>query len=178
VNRRAFIAAIFGSAAAMTWGDKLALPVGVEPPPAEPMPTGQWWRPQMYYYAAELREQRTYVCELKIERNFLLTGISWDTPNGAIVEMRQGETLLARAVLNPDYIIQKTVMRLAVPVLVPAGESLAIVFQNLPQNFLWHHAQLLLSGQQELTQEEVAAAYSETVDAEFDDEEETECADD
>jgi len=168
MDRRAFIAALFGGAVTMQYADDTLL--------AAPIPDVQPadWR-QAYAYGLHFgsplqpmgREERQ---ALTFERDFWLTDISWRVPPLTIVEIWQpvqkipvpwgnstwkvdaeGNTrmLLASGTL-PSFGPQPVLPWIA----IPAGESLIFVLKNIGRG---SRAMLVLLGQQSITEAEAMA---------------------
>jgi len=171
MNRRGFITALLGTAAAITYGDELALPLDATgkaiQPPLDTVPAPSPWRNHYcYLFRAEMRGNVATPQVLTAQRNYWCESIAWDLPYGAIVGIQAAGKVLARAVMPSG--IQR--MSLIVPVFVPAGENLTITLQNLLGNYGPYPACLMLSGVQEITEAEAHSAA--IVDAEFDEESE------
>lgn len=158
MNRRSFIAALLGSAAAITYGEELALSLDATGqeiatlPEIVPAPS-LWRRHYCYWFRAEMRGNVATPQVLTAQRNYWCESIAWDLPHGAIVEIQAAGKVLARAIMPSGRRLP-----LMIPVFVPAGEDLTITLQNLPENMGPYPALLMLSGVQEITEEEAYGA--------------------
>jgi len=166
MNRRLFIAGLFGAAAAITYAEDLE----PEPPaPAVPPTTSQWWRHYNYCYSAALRQQLPSDMELRADRNFRCVNIAWQATQGAVAELYIGEkqTFDARAILPPLSYPQT--WRLRPELFIPAGARIRIKLTNSP-DALFSDVTLALIGLQEISEDELMLLRSQTMDAEFSDE--------
>lgn len=178
MNRRAFIEALFGSAALITYGDELNVPVdevartrswqtdsqamglGDSPVPGRP-----FWRNHLYYFAADLRGQVSAEMELAADRAFRCVNISWLATRGAVVELCIGDeqAITARAILSIANTIRS--WDLMPEIVIPAGSVMRLKFRNLPDN-AESNVSLGMIGMREITKEESEFWYGH-IDAEF-----------
>lgn len=145
MDRRAFIAALFGGAATMRYADGGALN---EPIP-QPKYLSPWLRHYSYFFQAELRGQTERRMEIAIERNFLLNRVVWQGPEDTIIGIWIDNLLLAEGPVN--FFGSSPLPQ---PILIPAGTRFSVTLLNSPDKFLMRPAALMLSGHQEITEAE------------------------
>jgi hypothetical protein len=169
VNRRAFILAVFG-AAALELGAAPDLATPHRMPTPDPPPDPQkWYRPYCYLFETEFTGQEWTRQEIAIQADFFVNRAGWVAPDGAVVELAQDVTL-CRAYLQSG----EQQWPLAMPLFVPAGTSLALKAKNAIGNFGRGRLTLVLLGSQEITEATARAVMmSESIDAEFEDGEQT-----
>lgn len=155
MNRRDFIAALFAGIA----GSRI-LPADTEITPV--ILCGRWQH-YSYFFQAE------YDLSLAVDRNFLLDRVMWSAPEGALVQIYD-KTLLANGVLSPGI----SAWPLCQPLMVEAGSQLSVKLRNTTENFLRHWVSLMLTGQREITEQEAEQMNAEAINAEFEDEDESE----
>ena len=80
------------------------------------------------------------------------------------------KTLLANGVLSPGI----SAWPLCQPLMVEAGSQLSVKLRNTTENFLRHWVSLMLTGQREITEQEAEQMNAEAINAEFEDEDESE----
>jgi len=106
MDRRAFIAALFGGAVTMRYGEPLDAAQQIEPVPLHPLiqanlpALNRWMRHYSYFFQAELRGQTERRMEIAIERNFLLNRVVWQGPEDTIIGIWMDNLLLAEGSEN------------------------------------------------------------------------------
>jgi len=163
-SRRDFIVALFGGIVAAPRLNAIAegSPVSVE--------FGPWFQPYCYSYLAEMCGLDPFTLSLAVDRNFRLRSVAWNAPEGAVFEVYSDRLELLEGKLFPGI----TAWPLMAEVAVPGGTELVVKLRNLPENPGGPHSvHLVLEGVREMTEEEVARSQTEWIDAEFEDEDDS-----
>jgi hypothetical protein len=172
MDRRAFIAALFGGTVTMRYADGTLLAAPI--PDVQPSPWKQHYNYSLLFGSPIQPMGREVRRALKFNRNFWLTSIGWQVPPLTVIEIWQpvqeipvpwgsstwevdanGEAkmLLASGTTLPSS-FRLGLGPILPAIVIPAGESLIIVLKNIGCG---GSAVLMLSGQQEITEAEAMA---------------------
>jgi hypothetical protein len=163
VNRRAFIGALFGAAAAA------AIPEDPQQAIAPPAKTPeQWWQHYTYCFATEMRGDKTYTLELAVDRDFWMSHIQWTMPEGTRVAVRESGKLLFEMAMPGMFTGPFSSFPVMPDLFVAAGTSLSVDFRNPEGQFLMSPAMLAMTGRRAMTEAEIASWNTKEKDDEDD----------